>query len=132
MPLLAAILTLELCLRVVLPYLADEVQAGPMVGIALLLLMQLATIGAAHYSVLSDTLWDDIGWLVGASIVMMHGGWHVDAYDTLYVPGEPASIILICVAYLMMPLAVGMMPLVALGPLPVEVREALRRQGVFN
>ena len=125
MPVLAAVLTLELCMRVVLPYLDTEVQAGPMVSIALLLLMQLATIGAAHYSVLSDTLWDDIGWLVGASAVMMHGSWHMDTYDALYVPGDPASIIMIAIAYVMMPLAVGLMPLVAL-PIPARVR------GVFN
>ena len=119
MPILAAVLTLELCIRVVLPYLDTEVQAGPMVSTALLLLMQLATVGAAHYSVLADTLWDDIGWLVGASAVMMHGSWHVEQYDALYVPGSPTAIIMIAVAYVMMPLAVGLMPLVAL-PVPSQ------------
>ena len=125
MPILAAVLTLELCMRVVLPYLDAEVQAGPMVSTALVLLMHLATIGAAHYSVLSDTLWDDIGWLVGASAVMLHGSWHLEQYDALFVPGNPASIIMISVAYVMMPLAVGLMPLVAL-PIPARVR------GVFS
>ena len=125
MPLIAAILTLELCMRVALPFLADEMpQAGPIVSIGLLLLMQLATIGAAHYSVLSDTLWDDIAWLVGASMVMMHGSWHLDMYDAMYVPGDPASIIMILVAYLMMPLAIGLMPLVAM-PLPARWRQGV-------
>ena len=126
MSLIAAIIVLELCAWHAIPFIGDELpDTGRVVSIGLLVLTQLTVVGAAHHSIESDTLWDDIGWLLGAAIIMGHGSWHLDLYNSLYLEGDPASMIMVMCAYILMPLAVAMMPLVVL-PLPLPARLRLR------
>ena len=126
MSLIAAIIVLELCAWQAVPFIGDELpNAGRVVSIGLLVLTQLTVVGAAHNTIESDTLWDDIGWLLGAAIILAHGSWHLDLYNSLYLEGDPASIIMVMCAYILMPLAVAMMPLVAL-PLPIPARYRMR------
>ena len=121
MSLIAAIIVLELCAWQAVPFIEAELATSRVVSIGLLVLTQLTVVGAAHHTIESDTLWDDIGWLLGAAIIMAHGSWHLDMYNRLYLEGDPASIIMVMCAYILMPLAVAVMPLVVL-PLPVPAR----------
>ena len=114
MALVGAVLLLEICARFIVPEINSEFgrDDGRVVNLALMLYMQGVVVVAAHASLQSDRIMDDVGWLVGLAFVLLHGTWHVGTYDALYLRGEVMSVVMVLVAYVAMPMSVAFAPVV--------------------